>query len=75
MGHKFRLGGPELVGLGIVGATFGAVLCGGAVSEATLPVLIGGALGGLLLPMATIIPWRRLIHTRPGQLFRKQLPH
>jgi hypothetical protein len=58
------MGGPEMVGLFIVGATIGAVLCGAYVSEITVKVAAGAIAGGAVLPMAVMIRWRRVLRAR-----------
>jgi len=59
------IGGPEIVGLAILGATIGAVACGATVSDLTLRVAVGALLGGAAIPALVLFPWRRLVRLRP----------
>jgi len=68
--NKCVFGGAEIVGLGIVGATIGAVLCGGAVSDFRVFESTGAIIGAVCLPAAVIIPWARLLRLVPRPTIR-----
>ncbi len=70
MSKKSLFGGPEVVGLGFVGATIGSVVCGGAGSDWT-PLAAGGALvGAAVVPALVLTPWQRLLRLRPQAAIR-----
>lgn len=70
MKAKFRLAGPEVAGLAIVGATIGGVLCGAADSALTAKVAFGALAGGAGLPALFLIRWLRMFRILWRQLLR-----
>ncbi len=58
-GRLLGFGGPEAIGLMILGATIGAV-AGGAGSGVLLAPAFGAGIGALVLPALVCAPWSRL---------------
>ena len=68
MKHLFGIGGPEIVGLTILGATIGAVACGAGVAGQQAHIMLGSASGAVLLPSLFLAPWSRLRRRPRGSI-------
>ncbi len=62
----FSVSGPETLGLAVLGATVGAVVCGAASTGGLSGLAIyGAAIGGVALPVSFRINWSRVIGSTP----------